>query len=131
MPATYVVWPLVFVTERSTCDVAAVSVSAAVLLAVFVSVEPAPAVTVAVFAIDPVALGSMVPAIVSVSAWPAPGATAAPVKETELADEAFVPHDAVPVAAQLTLTPVIDAGTVSAMDTPVAVDGPAFVTVTV
>ena len=46
-------------------------------------------------------------------------------------EEPFVPQLAMPVTAQLAVTPVIAAGTVSVMLKPAAVDGPALVTVIV
>jgi hypothetical protein len=108
-----------------------VSLSVAVLFAALVSFEPAPAVTVAVLLIVPVALGSTMPLIVSVRLLPAPAPMLAPVNDTLLPAVAFVPHAAVPAVAQLTLTPVIVAGTASAIERPVASDGPALVTVMV
>jgi hypothetical protein len=71
------------------------------------------------------------PVTVRVIALPAPGATLAPLKLTALPEEPFVPQLAMPVTAQLAVTPVITAGTLSAMMKPVAVDGPALVTVIV
>ena len=107
------------------------SVSVALLLPGLGSVEPGPAATVAALTIGPVALGLMVPLIVTVISWPAPGATVAPMKLTLLPAEALVPQLSVPVAVQVAVTPVISAGTRSAMVTPVAVLGPAFVTLIV
>ena len=108
------------------------SVSVALLLPGFVSVDPAPAVAVAVLIRSPVASGLTVPVTVSVIALPAPGATLRPAKLTALPDEEpFGPQLAVPVTAQLAVTPVIAAGTLSVMLKPVAEDGPALVTVIV
>ena len=53
------------------------------------------------------------------------------MKLTLLPAEPSVPQLPVPVTAQVTVTPVIAAGTVSVRLTPVAVEGPAFVTVIV
>ena len=108
-----------------------VSVSLAVLLPGLGSVEPAPAVTVAALTSGPLAAGLMVPFTMMVSAWPAPGASLAPVKLTLLPAEALVPQLSVPVAVQVAVTPVMAAGTGSAMVNPVAVLGPSFVTVIV
>ena len=105
--------------------------SVALLLAGFVSVDPAPAVTVAVLTRGPVADGLTVPLTVTVSALAAPGARLASVKLTMLPAEPSVPQLPVPVTAQVTVTPVMAAGTVSVRLTPVAVEGPAFVTVIV
>ena len=95
------------------------------------SVEPGPAVTVAALTSGPLASGLMVPLTVRVSAWPAPGASVAPVKLTLLPADALVPQLPVPVAVQVAITPVMAAGTGSLMVTPVAVLGPVFVTVIV
>ena len=100
------------------------SVSVALLLPVFASVEPAPAATVAVLIRSPVASGLTMPLTVSVIALPAPGATLAPAKLTALPEEPFVPQLAMPVTAQLAVTPVIAAGTVSVMLKPSAVGRP-------
>ena len=105
------------------------SVSVALLLPVAVSVCPAPAVTVAVFTRLPVVPGPTVPLIVIVSAWPA--GRLAFVKLTLLPVVPFVPQLPMPVTAHVATTPVIAAGTTSAMLKPVAVDGPALVTVSV
>ena len=104
------------------------SVSVALLSPVFASVEPGPAVAAAVLTRSPVASGLTVPATVSVIALPAPGATVAPVKLTLLPEEPSTPQLPVPATAQLAVTPVIAAGTVSVMLKPAAVDGPTFVT---
>ena len=53
------------------------------------------------------------------------------MKLTLLPAEPFVPQLPVPVTAQLTVTPVMSAGTVSVRLKPAAVEGPAFVTVIV
>ena len=108
-----------------------VSVSVALLLPAAVSVCPPPAVTVAVFTRLPVVPGPTVPMIVIVSSWPAPAGRLAFVKLTPLPVVAFVPQLPVPVTAHVAVAPVIAAGTASAMLKPVAVDGPALVTVSV
>ena len=69
--------------------------------------------------------------IVIVSAWPAPAGRFAFVKLTLLPVVPFVPQLPLPVTAHVATTPVIAAGTASAMLKPVAVDGPALVTVSV
>ena len=107
------------------------SVSVALLLPGFVSVEPAPAVTAAVLTRMPVADGLTVPLTVSVSALAAPGARLESVKLTRCRPSRSSPQAPVPVTAQLTVTPVMAAGTVSVRLKPVAADGPAFVTVIV
>ena len=107
------------------------SVSVALLLPGFASVEPAPAVTVAALTSGPLASGLMVPLTVRVSAGPAPGASVAPVKLTLLPADALVPQLLGAVAVQVAVTPVMAGSTVSLMLTPVAVLGPAFVTVIV
>ena len=53
------------------------------------------------------------------------------MKLTLLPADALVPQLSVPVAVQVAVTPVMAAGTGSLMVTPVAVLGPAFVTVIV
>ena len=102
------------------------SVSVAVLFPVFVSDAPAPAATVTLLRIGPLAPEAIVPLTVSVSVLP--GTRLAFVKLMLLPAVPFVPHAAVPLAMQLTATPVMVAGTTSVMATPVAVDGPAFKT---
>ena len=102
--------------------------SVAVLSAAFVSVEPAPAVTVAVLTRLPVRFGLTVPVMVIVSVLVAPGARLAFVKLTFVPADVLVPHEPSPTTAQLALTPLKPAGSASAIDTPVAMDGPAFVT---
>ena len=84
--------------------------------------------TVAVLAISPLVLGPIVPCTVSVSALPAPGGRLALLNTTFSRSEPLVPQTPAPVAAQVAVTPVIAAGTASAMLKPVAVDGPALVT---
>jgi hypothetical protein len=109
----------------------AVSVSLVLLFAGLESLEPTPAATVAVFVRLPVALALTTPPIVNVNWLPVPGASARSVKLTVLPAVAFVPHEPVPVTAQLTVRPVIDAGTTSVNENPVASDGPLVVTVIV
>jgi hypothetical protein len=107
---------------------AGVSVSVAVLFAVFGSLEPGPGVTVAVFVRLAVAATLTVPATLIESWLPAPAAMPTLVNDTLFPDDPFVPQEAVPVGVQVTVTPVIAAGTTSAIDTPVAFDGPTLVT---
>jgi hypothetical protein len=68
-PGTTVVTPSVLVMTRSTWGVS-VSVSVALLLVVSVSIVPAGAATVAVLAIVPVAIGSIVPVSVMLTLSP-------------------------------------------------------------
>jgi hypothetical protein len=103
-------------------------VSVAVLLAGFGSVEPAPAVTIAVFTRSAVASLLTVPRTVRVSELPLPGERLAPVKLTLLPAEPLTPQLPVPVTAQAAVTPAIAAGTASTTLNPFALDGPAFVT---
>src|SRR4051794_21179134 len=131
VPGTYVSWPSVLVIARSTCVAPRLSVSEAVLLPGVGSIEPGPAVTVAWLTSGPLAPELIVPLTVRVSAWPAPGASVAPVKLTPLPAEALMPQLSVAVAVQVAVTPVMAGGTGSLTATPVAVLGPALVTVMV
>ena len=77
------------------------------------------------------ASGLIVPLIVIVRLLPAPALRLAPVKTTLLPVEPFVPQLAAPIGVQLTVTPVIAAGTRSDTSKAGACDGPAFVIVRV
>ena len=84
---------------------------------------PAGAATVAVLARVPVAVGAMVPLTVNVAVPPGARVTVAlmlPLPEPR-------GHVAAGGAAQVHVTPVTIAGTVSVTVAPVAVDGPPFV----
>jgi hypothetical protein len=58
--------------------------------------------------------------------FPAPAGILTPVKDKLLPAEAFAPQVAVPLAAQLIVTPVIDAGITSTTPAPIAFEGPEF-----
>src|SRR5262249_29483481 len=120
--------PAVSATAMSAAALTSFVVTIPVLLAGFRSVDPG-ADAVAVLVIGPLALAVTVPLTVSVSTWPAPGARLAPAKLTLLPTLPSTPQLPVPVTAQDTVTPVIDAGTRSVMVKPLATDGPALVTV--
>ena len=64
MPATEVVWPSVLLIDSAAVEVIAV-VSVAALLALFVSVTPAGAETVAVFTTEPTVEPAIVPVTVN------------------------------------------------------------------
>src|SRR6478735_1766671 len=112
----------VFVIDRSPVGVS-VSVSVAELLAGVGSVTEAGAATVAVFAKDPVAVAAIVPVTTNVVV--PPGARVTVALRLPLPDAAG--HVDPAEAAQVHVTPVTIAGTVSATVAPVAVDGPPFV----
>ena len=98
-----------------------------VLLPGFGSVVPTGTVTVAVFA--PIVFGVVtgaVPVTVMVTALPAPAAMS--TFSATLPLPLAVPQAALPVAAQLQVTPVNWAGTVSETEAPARSDGPALVT---
>src|SRR5438128_520189 len=105
-----------------------VSVSVAVLLPGVGSVWPAPTVTVAVLTRLPIVAALIVPLTVMVSEFAAPAAMLTLVNERALPAEPFVPQLAEPLATQVIVVPVIDAGIVSATETPVAFDGPLLLT---
>jgi hypothetical protein len=114
------------VIERSLCGVS-VSVSVAESLPLLVSVNPPGAVTVAVFDSDSVAAELIVPVAVYVTELPG-GIVSVSLM---LPDPAAVLPVAPPEAMLVNATPVIVAGNVSATVAPVAVDGPALLTVIV
>lgn len=107
-----------------------VTLCVAVLLAVVKSPGNTE-VTEAEFDKAPVKPLSTVPEMVNTRELPAPLFRALPVKLTLLPAVALVPQVAVPLATQLTVTPVIAAGTASPNAKLVALSGPALVTVTV
>lgn len=127
VPGTASVMPSSFVTERSARGVT-LSVSVALLFVAFVSVKPAGAPTPAVLTSVLVPAGvvaARVPTTVYVAV--AAAGTVADVAIV-LPEPETVPHSAPPVVAQVHVTPVIAAGTVSVIGADEAVDGPAFAT---
>ena len=121
-PGTAVADESVLVIARSARRVMVV-VSVAVLLAGVGSVTPPGAATVAVFDKVPVAVAATVADTVNVAAPPAASVTEALIAPAP--DEGQL--EPAPVAAQVHVTPVSDAGNVSLTLAPVTVDGPLLV----
>lgn len=130
VPGTAFVKPSVFVIERSPCGVT-LSVSVAELLAVFVSVVPEAATTVAVFTsvLVPTGVdGFNVAVIVYVAVVPEGNVTVDEMFPIPLA----APHVApAPAATHVHVAPVSALGNESATGESVALDGPAFETTNV
>jgi hypothetical protein len=114
----------VLVIDKSPVGLRA-SVSVAVLFAEFESVNVLGALTVAVFASEPLAVGVTVPVTERVALEPAARETGT---EIALPVPLAVEHDPAPVTVHVHVTPVSEAGTVSAMVAPATEEGPEFAT---
>ena len=120
VPAESVVWPSVFVIDRSALPLS-VSVSVAVLFPGVGSVMPLGIVAVAVFASEPVAFAAMLAVRVNVTVAPTGRFTDALMLPLPLAG-----HDPPPAPTHDHVAPLSALGKVSATVSPVTADGPAF-----
>src|SRR5438552_1059229 len=125
-PAETVVWPSVFVIDRSAAGMI-VSVSVALLFVRFGSVIPPGVATVAVFDSVPVAVTSRLPVARNVTVLPDRRST----DRLMFPEPLLAPQLAPAEATQLQLSPPRTAGNVSVTIAPTAESGPSLVTVIV
>src|SRR5262245_36342332 len=123
----YAAWPSVFAIARSAFPRACVSLSVALLLAGFGSVDPAPAVTVAVLTRTPTAPGATMAVRLNVTVPP----TGTLTVELMLPLPAGALHVPPPAPMHVQVAPESAAASVSITVAPTALLGPALVTVIV